>query len=77
MLRIYDSHERIPYSANTAHSIIISARRQDPRGLWRRTTLEQYRDANPAWETVLDLDELAGTEKENWVWQGYTVLNPS
>jgi prolyl oligopeptidase len=30
----------------------------NPRGLWRRTTLAEYRKAQPAWETVLDLDAL-------------------
>ena len=38
---------------------------QDRRGLWRRTTLEEFRKAKPAWETVLDLDALAKQEKEN------------
>ena len=33
-----------------------------PRGLWRRTTLDEYRGAQPAWETVLDLDALAAAE---------------
>src|SRR5512143_1116382 len=32
--------------------------RAHERGLWRRTTLEEYRKAQPAWETVLDLDAL-------------------
>jgi prolyl oligopeptidase len=78
LLRIYDSHERIPYlSKHGAFYYNFWRDDKNPRGLWRRTTLEQYRDANPAWETVLDLDELAGTEKENWVWHGYTVLEPS
>ena len=31
---------------------------KNPRGLWRRTTLEEYRKAKPAWEIVLDLDAL-------------------
>ena len=26
------------------------------RGLWRRTTVDEYYKAKPAWETVLDLD---------------------
>jgi prolyl oligopeptidase len=36
------------------------------RGIWRRTTLEQYRTAAPQWETVIDLDLLAREENENW-----------
>ncbi len=47
-----------------------------PRGLWRRTTLAEYRKAEPAWETVLDLDALGAREKENWVWGGATCLAP-
>ena len=29
---------------------------QNPRGLWRRTTLAEYRKAEPAWDVVIDLD---------------------
>ncbi|MFI5370099.1 MAG: prolyl oligopeptidase family protein [Candidatus Eisenbacteria bacterium] len=46
------------------------------RGLWRRTTLEEYRKPSPVWESVLDLDSLAATEKENWVWEGADALPP-
>ena len=37
---------------------------QHKRGLWRRTTLDEYRKAEPAWETVIDLDALATDEKK-------------
>jgi prolyl oligopeptidase len=47
-----------------------------PRGLWRRTTLEEYRRARPDWEVLLDVDALAAKEDENWVWQGATALRP-
>jgi len=47
------------------------------RGLWRRTTLEQYKKASPAWETVLDIDKLAKKEKENWVYKGANCLPPT
>jgi prolyl oligopeptidase len=49
---------------------------KNPRGLWRRTTLAEYRKAEPVWETVLDLDALAKAENENWVWAGSTCLTP-
>ncbi len=45
-----------------------------PRGLWRRTTLESYRGAAPDWEPLLDLDALAREEGEDWVWHGATTL---
>jgi prolyl oligopeptidase len=40
------------------------------RGLWRRTTLEGYAQAEPPWEPVLDLDALAKIEGANWVFKG-------
>jgi prolyl oligopeptidase len=48
----------------------------NPRGLWRRTTLDEYRNAKPNWEIVLDLDALGKEEKVNWVWQGAETLKP-
>ncbi|SHG75905.1 prolyl oligopeptidase family protein [Massilia sp. CF038] len=50
---------------------------QHPRGLWRRTTLAEYRKAQPRWETVIDVDQLAAAEKENWVWGGAQCLEPA
>lgn len=47
-----------------------------PRGLWRRTTLAEYRKAEPKWETVLDLDALNAQEGASWVWHGADCLRP-
>lgn len=48
----------------------------NPIGLWRRTTLEEYRKAEPKWETVLDMDALAKAEGENWVFKGVSCPRP-
>lgn len=45
-----------------------------PRGLWRRTTLAQYRTPSPEWEPILDLDALAVAEGEDWVWGGTATI---
>jgi prolyl oligopeptidase len=47
------------------------------RGIWRATSLEGYRRAEPAWRTLLDLDALAKAENANWVWKGASCLPPS
>ena len=66
-----------PTSAGAASTSTTSGRtRRNPRGLWRRTTLDEYRADEPDWEVLLDLDALAAAEGENWVWQGATVLRP-
>jgi prolyl oligopeptidase len=46
------------------------------RGLWRRTTSEDYANPAPDWTPVLDLDQLAKTEHANWVYKGKTCALP-
>ncbi|MFO1398318.1 MAG: prolyl oligopeptidase family serine peptidase [Burkholderiales bacterium] len=50
---------------------------QHPRGVWRRTTLAEYRNVEPAWDVVLDLDALAAAEEANWVWHSAEFLRPA
>jgi prolyl oligopeptidase len=74
---ILDSKERIPMVSKIGDRFYNFWRdAANPKGLWRRTTLDEYRKSQPAWETVLDLDTLAAREGENWVWHGATVLEP-
>ena len=47
------------------------------RGIWRRTSVEDYATGHPHWETVLDLDALAAAEKANWVWKGADCVRPA
>jgi prolyl oligopeptidase len=77
ILEVLDSREKIPYVSRRGDALYnFWQDAANPRGLWRRTTLEQYRKAQPAWETVLDLDALATAEGENWVWKGATCFGP-
>ena len=77
ILSILDSREKIPYVTRIGDRYYNFWRdATNPRGLWRRTTLDDYRKPEPAWETVLDIDALAKAEGENWVWHGATVLEP-
>ena len=77
ILSILDSQEKIPFVTKIGDRFYNFWRdAQHPKGVWRRTTLEEYRRAEPAWETVLDVDALAAAEGENWVWHGATVLEP-
>jgi prolyl oligopeptidase len=46
------------------------------RGLWRRTTLDSFRTAEPRWETLLDIDALTAAEQRNWVFHGAMSLPP-
>ena len=78
LLDILNSHDRIPGVSKIGRFYYNFWRdAKNPRGLWRRTTMEEYKKAVPNWETVLYLDQLSVTEKENWVWHGPQVLKPS
>lgn len=47
------------------------------RGIWRKTTLADYRAANPTWTTVLDIDALGKAEGKSWVMKGMQCLQPA
>jgi prolyl oligopeptidase len=49
---------------------------QHVRGVWRRTSVESYRTANPQWETVLDIDALSAAEHANWIFKGADCRAP-
>ena len=70
-LAILEDRSRIPFG--TLRGGFIYNFWQDDehvRGLWRRTPLSAYPSADPAWETLLDVDALAAAEGRNWVFQG-------
>ncbi len=75
---VLDSRDRIPaISRIGSHVYNLWMDAANPRGLWRRTTLAEYRKPQPAWETVLDLDALGKAEGENWVWGGASAHGPA
>ena len=76
-LKIYDSEEKILTPAlrgDFVYNFWMDANNR--RGLWRRTTLDDYISGDPSWQVVLDLDALADEEGEDWVWKGATCLRP-
>ncbi|OZD72515.1 S9 family peptidase [Rhodococcus sp. 05-340-1] len=74
---ILDTDARIPYARRRGQFLYNFWRdAEHVRGLWRRTTMDEYRTENPVWDVLLDLDALADSEDENWVWGGAQVLRP-
>ncbi|MDX1579652.1 MAG: S9 family peptidase, partial [Gemmatimonadota bacterium] len=77
MLEIYNSSDRIPVPRLRGEWVYNFWRdAEHVRGIWRRTSLEEFTKEKPEWETVLDLDRLAEEEGENWVWSGANCLPP-
>jgi len=77
LLAILDSDARIPFVSKQGEFFYNFWRdKKNERGLWRRTTLEQYKTPDPKWDIILDLDALGKAENENWVWKGASLLRP-
>ncbi len=76
-LEVLDTDARIPYVRRRGDYLYNFWRDAvNPRGLWRRTTLDSYRSDSPDWDVLIDVDELARADDENWVWAGANVIEP-
>ncbi|WP_407175710.1 prolyl oligopeptidase family serine peptidase [Bradyrhizobium sp. STM 3562] len=65
---IYDRPDNIPHvSRSGGYLYNLWKDASNPRGLWRRTTLEEFRRPKPSWEVLLDIDQLAVSEGEDWL----------
>jgi prolyl oligopeptidase len=74
---MYNSEDRIPEPTFLGERIYNYWQdKEHERGIWRRTALTDFTSDEVKWETVLDLDELADAEGENWVWKGADCLKP-
>ncbi|MEU4530124.1 prolyl oligopeptidase family serine peptidase [Micromonospora ureilytica] len=78
MRQVLNSDERITYPGWCGDGLYYNFWRDEanPRGVWRRTTLDQYRSLEPTWDVLLDVDALAAAEDENWTWSGARLLRP-
>ncbi|MGJ8515833.1 prolyl oligopeptidase family serine peptidase [Carnimonas bestiolae] len=77
VLEVLDSDARIPAVGKRGEYFYNFWRDKDhPRGLWRRTTLDEYRKEQPRWEVLLDVDALGQQEGKRWVWHGAGCLAP-
>jgi len=76
-LALAQAEDRIPYPDFLNGDVYNFWQDADHvRGLWRRTTSEDYANPAPDWATVLDLDQLAHNEHANWVYKGQTCALP-
>lgn len=74
MREALDTQAKIPYVTRRGEHLYNFWRDRDhPRGVWRRTTTEEYLAGGERWEVLVDVDKLARTEDADWVWKGATV----
>ncbi len=71
---LFDRPDRIPgVTRRGAFLYNLWQDAEQPRGVWRRTTLASYREPDPDWDVLLDLDALARDEGEDWIWSGGSI----
>lgn len=76
-LEVLDTDARIPYVRRRGDYLYNFWRdATNPRGLWRRTTLDSYRTDAPEWDVLIDVDALGRSDDKNWVWAGAEVIEP-
>ncbi|HUP47997.1 MAG TPA: prolyl oligopeptidase family serine peptidase [Thermoanaerobaculia bacterium] len=76
-LAALNSESRVPrvtYRGRALYNLWRSP--EHPRGIYRRTTLDELRKPAPRWTTVLDIDELSRREGRPWVFKGMQCLPP-
>jgi prolyl oligopeptidase len=71
VLEVLDATDRIPMGS-LRHGQVYNFWQdaQNPKGLWRRTTIADYQRPQPHWDVLLDVDALAKAEGESWVFKG-------
>ncbi|GHG04726.1 prolyl oligopeptidase [Thalassotalea marina] len=76
-LSIVNDKERIPYAGERGGYYYNFWRDENHvKGIYRRTTLEEYKKDKPKWETILDVDALAKADGVSWVYKGMSCLYP-
>ena len=71
ILSVLDATDRIPFGWLDHQYVFNFWQDADHhKGIWRRTTIADYANPQPKWETILDVDKLSADEHANWVWKG-------
>ncbi|WP_375204081.1 prolyl oligopeptidase family serine peptidase [Hyphococcus sp.] len=76
-LEILTNEERIPYGfIYQDYYYHFDQNAENVRGVMRRTPVAALAEQNPQWVEVFNLDEIAESEKKNWVYQSFNCTAP-
>ncbi|EKX49834.1 hypothetical protein GUITHDRAFT_67323 [Guillardia theta CCMP2712] len=76
LMSIYESKDNIPYASKRGNFLYNFWRdEKNVRGVWRRVSVDGYKEDAPEWETLIDLDQLCKEENKSWVWRGTQVAD--
>jgi prolyl oligopeptidase len=81
ILKVLESQDRIPHVGchgrdDNDQRVLFNFWKDEthPKGIWRKTTEEEYKKDKPQWTTILDIDKLVETDGISWVWKGSKLL---
>jgi prolyl oligopeptidase len=76
-LTVLNSKSRLPtVSQNGTWLYNFWQDEKHPRGIYRRTTLKNFKQPQPKWETVLDMDKYSLDHEKNYDYHGMSCLPP-
>jgi prolyl oligopeptidase len=76
-LKILESPDRLPFPVFRDGEVYNTWQdAEHVRGILRRTSLSDYLNAQPHWQTIIDYDALAKQDNEKWVQKGQNCLYP-
>jgi prolyl oligopeptidase len=76
-LKVLESPDRLPVPAINGDNVYNTWQdAQHVRGILRRTSVTDYMNRQPHWETLLDYDALGKQDNQKWVHKGRVCLYP-
>ena len=77
ILKVMDATDRIPLG-ELEHNYVFNFWQDaaHPKGIWRRTTIADYANTQPHWETLLDLDSWQWTRRRTGFGRGRILRHP-
>lgn len=76
-LKIAEDPNKLPFPQLRGSEVYNFWRdKNNVRGLLRKTTVADYRNPQPHWHTVIDIDALGKAEGHSWVYGGLSCLYP-
>ena len=77
-LEIFNSTDKIAYPTIHGNYVYNFWKDKDHvRGIWRRTTRQNYHSGKISWEVLLDLDDLSKKDNRSWVFKGASTTYPA
>lgn len=72
---ILESKEKIPFVYFIKDEFVYNfwTDEKNLQGLLRRTTIENYKNAKPTWDIILDVDALSEVEGQKWVFHDFEI----